>query len=297
MKEKVFLIVTLITIFCIQVGKAQENPKINLIGTEWISDNIIIEKPSADSSITKIKHFIIFYEDGKAESMLVSNKSAGMEFKQVLDQVNVGGTTGYELRYVWKYVPTPPETNSKAWAGTYKIGEKVVYLSFPDFSIVANVNKDSMKCVVTYKDTKEKEEWSLIKSKKETNPNSQNLEKPTSDQSDDSSNKNPDIYFEVGNAKLKSKDYQGAILEYNKAIKIFAECEAKEKARKASGGGGITLVFLEMENYPIAYYNRGIAKKFLGDQSGASEDFAKACSLRVSVLSYYNSDFHQKFCQ
>ena len=61
-------------------------------------------------------------------------------------------------------------------------------------------------------------------------------------------------YFDSGAFKANSKDYYGAISNYNKAIK-------------------------QNPNYADAYYNRAMSKYFTNDLNGACEDARKSGSL------------------
>ena len=60
-----------------------------------------------------------------------------------------------------------------------------------------------------------------------------------------------DAYDNRGNAKADLRDYQGAISDYNKAIR-------------------------NQPDYALAYTNRGITKEDIGDLKGACTDWSKA---------------------
>jgi len=61
-------------------------------------------------------------------------------------------------------------------------------------------------------------------------------------------------YYDSGVEKADSGDYQGAIKEFDKAIKLNPKLAD-------------------------AYYNRGLAKAYLGDYQGAIEDYSKAIKI------------------
>lgn len=94
---------------------------------------------------------------------------------------------------------------------------------------------------------------------------------------------NPNLaeaYFGRGNSKLRLKDYQGALADYNQFIQRYLTLEAEDKARKAKGKAGINFDLLAIKADAIlAYYNRGVAKEMLGDRVGACEDFRSSCSM------------------
>ena len=62
-------------------------------------------------------------------------------------------------------------------------------------------------------------------------------------------------YFELGRIKFKSKDYSGAINDFNKEIEIHP-------------------------NNADAFWKRGVAKTFSGDQDGANDDFMHSLELK-----------------
>jgi tetratricopeptide (TPR) repeat protein len=73
-----------------------------------------------------------------------------------------------------------------------------------------------------------------------------------------------DAYINRGNAKYNLGDKQGAIADYNQAIKIKPD-------------------------YAYAYNNRGIAKKNLGDKQGAIADYNQAINIKPDYAdAYYN---------
>ena len=78
--------------------------------------------------------------------------------------------------------------------------------------------------------------------------------------------KNPlsaDDYFNSGNAKAASGDWEGAIADYTRAIEL-------------------------KPSFPDAYYNRGNAKQVKGDVGAALADFSKAIELKPDLAAAYN---------
>ena len=71
-------------------------------------------------------------------------------------------------------------------------------------------------------------------------------------------------YVSRGNVRYDSKDYQGAISDYNKALRIDP-------------------------NYAAAYLNRGVARGKLKDYQGAISDYDKALKIDPNYArAYYN---------
>lgn len=69
-----------------------------------------------------------------------------------------------------------------------------------------------------------------------------------------------------GLEKFKAKNYQGAIANYDSALRLNPD-------------------------YAIAYYNRGLAKSGLGDKQGALSDFQDAAELYAQQG---NTEMHSK---
>jgi tetratricopeptide (TPR) repeat protein len=65
---------------------------------------------------------------------------------------------------------------------------------------------------------------------------------------------NPSFWYEMANLKVLLRDYQGAVIDYNKAIAL-------------------------KENYTEAFYNRGITYVLLKDKERACEDFVHSKNL------------------
>jgi hypothetical protein len=164
-----FLAISLLMLFNPFAGKAQNNSAVSLAGTEWSTIPVTVPTYSTDNSITTLTRCLVFYKQGKVEAAILRNKSAGGEYKYVYSNEYNPVTGRYELQLVNKYVPTLPEFTPQAWQGKYEIKGKSVYLDFPGFTINATVSGDSMKGLVTYKDTNQKEEWllSLLASNKD----------------------------------------------------------------------------------------------------------------------------------
>ena len=100
-----------------------------------------------------------------------------------------------------------------------------------------------------------------------------------------------EIYFKLGNQKLDSEDYKGAISDFTKAIKInpqygdayYNRGLAKENLKDFEGA--ISDYTEAIEIYPKgvdagdAYHGRGYAKEMLKDFEGALSDYTKATKL------------------
>lgn len=85
-----------------------------------------------------------------------------------------------------------------------------------------------------------------------------------------------EAYFGRGDAKLKLKDYRGALADYDTFLLRYFILEVEDKAK---GRGGINFDLVAMKSYAeLAYYNRGAAKEMLGDKVGACKDFRKSCA-------------------
>jgi hypothetical protein len=143
-------------------GKAQNNSTINLADTEWRAGPITIPTLNTDHSVTTLTRKLVFYRQGKVEAAVIRDKTWGFENKLVYDYAYNSAKNRYEYMYVSKLVRTLPEFNAEAWAGTYEVKGKSVYLDFPACTIDANIYSDSIKGVATHKNTGEKEAWILF---------------------------------------------------------------------------------------------------------------------------------------
>ena len=95
-------------------------------------------------------------------------------------------------------------------------------------------------------------------------------------------------WFYSGYNKLQSGDYQGAIADYNQAIKIEPDSpyayflRGLVKSNLEDNQGAITDYNQAIKikpDYADAYYNRGNAKSNLGDKQGAIADYNQAALL------------------
>lgn len=105
------------------------------------------------------------------------------------------------------------------------------------------------------------------------------------------------FYNERGTIKYKSKDYQGAIKEYNQAIEIepksffyYNRANAKYKFGDKHGSIVDYTQSIKLNTYNIdAYFNRGSTKSDLGDHRGAIADYIKVIELNPNHTNvYYN---------
>jgi tetratricopeptide (TPR) repeat protein len=105
-------------------------------------------------------------------------------------------------------------------------------------------------------------------------------------------------WFNSGYNKGESGDYQGAIADYNQAIKIKPDYAAAYNNRgnpKSNLGdyqGAIADYNQAIQikpDYATAYYNRGLFKSNLGDKQGAIADYNQAIKIQPDYAkAYYN---------
>ena len=76
------------------------------------------------------------------------------------------------------------------------------------------------------------------------------------------SSKTAEQFFNDGEIKANSKDYKGAIADFNEAIRLKSD-------------------------YADAYYNRGLVKSILGDQQGAIADYNEVIRLKPDFADAY----------
>jgi tetratricopeptide (TPR) repeat protein len=95
-------------------------------------------------------------------------------------------------------------------------------------------------------------------------------------------------YKNRGNTRLEFGDYEGAIADYNQAIKINSNYTDAyyNRGNAYSDLGKYDLAIADFSqvikinsNYTDAYYNRGNARLIIADKQGAIEDFQKAAAL------------------
>ena len=103
-------------------------------------------------------------------------------------------------------------------------------------------------------------------------------------------------YFESAINKEKSKDYKGALADYNKAIEINPKLvraynnrgNVKSDLKDYEGAiSDFNKALVINPNDIFAYSNRGLAKAKIKDYDGAISDFTKAISLDSKDISSY----------
>lgn len=86
---------------------------------------------------------------------------------------------------------------------------------------------------------------------------------------------------------MSLRQYREAINDYDQAIRICSQWELEVEAYKKSGrtmseNEEFYWIFLSpLDSCHHSYHSRGVAKKMLGDEVGASEDFRRACDVGV----------------
>ncbi|MDB9487684.1 tetratricopeptide repeat protein [Dolichospermum circinale CS-537/01] len=106
------------------------------------------------------------------------------------------------------------------------------------------------------------------------------------------------FYVGRGGVRYESGDKQGAIDDYNQAIKInpnFAEAYVgrgivrKELGDKQGAIDDYNQAIKINPNYAQAYYNRGIVRDDLGDKQGAIDDYTQAIKFNPNDAQAYNN--------
>jgi tetratricopeptide (TPR) repeat protein len=109
-------------------------------------------------------------------------------------------------------------------------------------------------------------------------------------------------YYNNGLSKANSKDYQGAIADYSKAIeknpKYFEAYNSRGNAKNSLRDANGAILDLNKSialnpEYGIAYYNRGVAKFNLNQKKSACLDWKKAQELGELDA----NDFIIKYCK
>ncbi|MEK0181955.1 tetratricopeptide repeat protein [Microcoleus anatoxicus] len=105
-----------------------------------------------------------------------------------------------------------------------------------------------------------------------------------------------DDFFIQGEDKYKKGDYQGAVADYNQALRInpnYAEAYFSRGLARSDLGDkqGAIADYNEAlrinPNDVIAYYNRGVARYKLGDKQGAIADYDQALRIDSNNASFY----------
>jgi Flp pilus assembly protein TadD len=107
-----------------------------------------------------------------------------------------------------------------------------------------------------------------------------------------------EVLNERGNSKLDKGDFDGAIVDYSKAVELkadFASAYSNRGIAKADKGdfdGAIADYAKAIElrpDFADAYNNRGIAKQSKGDFDGAIADYSKAIQFGPADADAYNN--------
>jgi tetratricopeptide (TPR) repeat protein len=106
----------------------------------------------------------------------------------------------------------------------------------------------------------------------------------------------PVQYVARGSALLNAGKYEEALRDYDKAMDLGGLNDASLFSNRSVAHykmGDYWLAIMDCDKaigiYPedgVAYYNRGLAKFFLGDTEGAREDYDKSVQLGVNLPHY-----------
>ena len=120
----------------------------------------------------------------------------------------------------------------------------------------------------------------------------------------DNSTMSVEQYYNRGIKRMDSKDYYGAIQDFNQALRIkpdyelayFQRAYSKYELPDYSGALRDYSKYIELDPDDVsAYNNRGIAKDDLKDYYGAIADYTKAIELNPDYASAYNNRGNVKF--
>jgi hypothetical protein len=194
-KRFLFLALGFSMLFSPLVGEAQNNSAFNLAGTEWNTGEYEIPTSNDNNSVTTLTHYLVFYKQSKVKDIVIREKSAGRrytsDYEYVYDYVTNPITGQQEYKQVYKKVPktvtTMPSFIQRDYEGTYEMRGKSVFMNFPSFTISATIYSNSLKGVITHKDTNEKEERVFTRT---INPNSSSSGARSSSNSSSSSRAN-----------------------------------------------------------------------------------------------------------
>ena len=126
---------------------------------------------------------------------------------------------------------------------------------------------------------------------------------------DDIIEKNPKVghcYWARGTGKLDMNDINGALADFNNAIKLNykypvaynsrANCYFEMDSLKQAIAGYSEAINIDDE-YSMAYYNRGKAKQKFMDYAGSIDDYKKAIEYKVeNIASAYNEMSYSQIC-
>lgn len=309
MKKSILLAALVLVFGCLYAsaqaerGNRQSSNLPNLIGTRWETEHL--SNPKTNGLINYIYYFTDKENVKRATFRNDPSPSAGIA---PLDPSNPP---------VLVPVPTFPIKTSLDESGTYKIVGNTIYLKFSGETLSAKIidgvmllevasggdglksykanyhtipptankssNQQPKKPIYWVRDDKYMDELNRLfiagnfAEMIETSTKAINLEP-----------NNPFNWIDRAEFHSRLKQYREAINDYDQAIRICSRWELEAQADKKSGR---TMSIAE-EYYWIfdlgplgschrSYHSRGVAKKMLGDEVGASEDFRRACDVGV----------------